>query len=147
MDKAHPLSTPIVIRSLNIKKDPYRRIEGNKKVLVPEVPYLSVVRDLCTFYNALDRIFHFLWIYLLDITPHQLKGTRLVLNTSYDIYIEQLIWKYFILLIIEISILLDMQIRVISLILIRGFLVVMPSFLDVLLKRLWQLLPPIMLRF
>ena len=29
MDKAHPLSTPMVVRSFDIKKDPYRPIEEN----------------------------------------------------------------------------------------------------------------------
>ena len=42
MDKAHPLSTPLVIRSLDIKKDPYHPIEENEEVLGLKVPYLSV---------------------------------------------------------------------------------------------------------
>ena len=46
MDKAHPLSTPMVIRSLDIKKDPYRPREKNEKVLGPEVPYLSAIGAL-----------------------------------------------------------------------------------------------------
>ncbi|KAM2349142.1 hypothetical protein ACFX1X_012683 [Malus domestica] len=41
MDKAYPLSTPMVIRSLDIKKDPFRPKEDNEMVLGPEVPYLS----------------------------------------------------------------------------------------------------------
>ena len=46
MDKAHPLSTLMVVRSLNIKKDPYCSIEENEEVLGPKLPYLSVVRAL-----------------------------------------------------------------------------------------------------
>ena len=46
MDKAHTLSTPMSIRSLDIKKDPYRPIEKNEEVLSSKVPYLSVVGAL-----------------------------------------------------------------------------------------------------
>ena len=46
MDKVHPLSTPMVVRSLNIKKDPYHPIEENEKVLGPEVLYLSAIGAL-----------------------------------------------------------------------------------------------------
>ncbi|CAM9000605.1 unnamed protein product [Rhodiola kirilowii] len=40
MDKAHPLSTPMVVRSLNIEKDPFRPRSNNEEILGPEVPYL-----------------------------------------------------------------------------------------------------------
>ena len=43
MDKAHPLSSQIVIRSLNVKKDPFRHWEKSEELLGPEVPYLSVI--------------------------------------------------------------------------------------------------------
>jgi hypothetical protein len=43
MNKSHPLSTPMVVRSLDVKKDPYRPRENNEKVLGPKVPYLSVI--------------------------------------------------------------------------------------------------------
>jgi Reverse transcriptase (RNA-dependent DNA polymerase) len=43
MDKAHPLSTPMIVRSLDMKKDPYRPRENNEKALDPEVPYLSAI--------------------------------------------------------------------------------------------------------
>ena len=42
MDKIHSLSTPMVLRSLDIKKYPYRPIEENEEVLGLKVPYLSV---------------------------------------------------------------------------------------------------------
>jgi Reverse transcriptase (RNA-dependent DNA polymerase) len=51
MDKSHPLSTPMVVRSLNVKKDLYRSRENNKKVLGPEVPYLSVIGTLMYLAN------------------------------------------------------------------------------------------------
>ena len=46
MDMAYPLSTPTVVRSLDIKKDPYYLIEENEEVLGPEVPYLSAIGAL-----------------------------------------------------------------------------------------------------
>ncbi|KAM1848657.1 hypothetical protein ACFX14_012762 [Malus domestica] len=46
MDKAYPLSTPMVVRSLDIKKDPFRPKEDDELVLGPEVPYLSVIDAL-----------------------------------------------------------------------------------------------------
>uniref|UniRef100_A0A2N9ITN2 Reverse transcriptase Ty1/copia-type domain-containing protein n=1 Tax=Fagus sylvatica TaxID=28930 RepID=A0A2N9ITN2_FAGSY len=44
MDKAHPLSTPMVVRSLDVKKDPFRPQEVGEETLGPEVPYLSAIR-------------------------------------------------------------------------------------------------------
>ncbi|KAM1739723.1 hypothetical protein ACFX11_015396 [Malus domestica] len=38
MDKAYPLSTPIVVRSLDIKKDPFLPKEDDELVFGPEVP-------------------------------------------------------------------------------------------------------------
>jgi hypothetical protein len=51
MDKAHPLSIPMpmVVRSLDVKKDPYRPQENNEKTLSPEVPYLSKLEHILFF--------------------------------------------------------------------------------------------------
>ena len=46
MDKAYPLSTPMVVRSLDIKKDPFRPKQDNEDILGPEVPYLSAIGAL-----------------------------------------------------------------------------------------------------
>jgi hypothetical protein len=46
MDKPHPLSTLMVVRSLDVKKDHYRPQENNEKALGPEVPYLSAIGAL-----------------------------------------------------------------------------------------------------
>ena len=46
MDNAHPLSAPMVVLSLDIKKDPYRPIEKNEEELGLEVPHLSAVEAL-----------------------------------------------------------------------------------------------------
>ena len=36
MDKAHPLSTPMVGQSLDVKKDPFRPKEDDEETLGPE---------------------------------------------------------------------------------------------------------------
>ncbi|KAJ9541904.1 hypothetical protein OSB04_028410 [Centaurea solstitialis] len=51
MDKAHPLSTPMVVRSLDPKKDPFRPHENEEELLRPEVPYLSAIGALMYLAN------------------------------------------------------------------------------------------------
>ncbi|KAL6530068.1 hypothetical protein OROMI_028713 [Orobanche minor] len=46
MDKAHPVSTPMIGRSLDIKKDPFRPKEDDKELLGAEIPYLSAIGAL-----------------------------------------------------------------------------------------------------
>ena len=46
MDEAHPLSTPMVVRSLDPKNDPFRPKEDGEIILGPEVPYLSAIGAL-----------------------------------------------------------------------------------------------------
>jgi hypothetical protein len=60
MDKAHPLSTPMVVRSLDVKKDPYRTRENNEKDFGPEVPYLSAIGALMYLANNRYMILLFL---------------------------------------------------------------------------------------
>ncbi|KAK2436707.1 putative mitochondrial protein [Trifolium repens] len=51
MDKCHPLSTPMVVRSLDVKKDPFRPREEDEELLGPEVPYLSAIGALMYLAN------------------------------------------------------------------------------------------------
>jgi hypothetical protein len=51
MDKTHPLSTPMIVRSLDVKKDPYRPRKNNEKAFGPEVPYLSTIGVLMYLAN------------------------------------------------------------------------------------------------
>ncbi|KAJ9539391.1 hypothetical protein OSB04_032124 [Centaurea solstitialis] len=46
MDKAHPASTPMIGRSLDIKKDPFRPKDDDEEVLGAEIPYLSAIGAL-----------------------------------------------------------------------------------------------------
>ncbi|KAG7584130.1 Reverse transcriptase RNA-dependent DNA polymerase [Arabidopsis suecica] len=52
MDKATPLSTPMVVRSLNVESDPFRPPEENEEILGPEVPYLSAIGALMYLANC-----------------------------------------------------------------------------------------------
>nr|GEX74062.1 retrovirus-related Pol polyprotein from transposon TNT 1-94 [Tanacetum cinerariifolium] len=46
MDKSHSLSTLMVVRTLDVKKDPFRPRDVDEEILGPEVPYLSVIEAL-----------------------------------------------------------------------------------------------------
>ena len=46
MDQVNPLSSPMVVRSLNVKNNPFRPSKKNEELLDPEVPYLSVIDAL-----------------------------------------------------------------------------------------------------
>ncbi|KAK9150854.1 hypothetical protein Syun_009163 [Stephania yunnanensis] len=52
MDKAHPLSSPMVVRSLDVDKDPFRPHESDEELLGPEVPYLSAIGALMYLANC-----------------------------------------------------------------------------------------------
>ena len=46
MDKAYPLSTPMVVRLFKPHKDLFRPKEPDEEILGPEVPYLNAIRAL-----------------------------------------------------------------------------------------------------
>ncbi|CAA7045307.1 unnamed protein product [Microthlaspi erraticum] len=52
MDKATPLSSPMVNRSLDVNKDPFRPIEDSEEMLGPEVPYMSAIGALMYLANC-----------------------------------------------------------------------------------------------
>ena len=51
MDKAHPLSTPMVGWSLDVKKDLFRPQEDDEETLGPEITYLSAIGALMYLAN------------------------------------------------------------------------------------------------
>ncbi|XP_049381128.1 secreted RxLR effector protein 161-like [Solanum stenotomum] len=51
MDKSHPLSTSMVVRSLDIKKDPFRPQEKDEEIFGDETPYLNAIRALMHLAN------------------------------------------------------------------------------------------------
>ena len=53
MDKAHPLNSPMILRSLEVDKDPFRpKDEKGEELLGPEVPYLSAIGALMYLANC-----------------------------------------------------------------------------------------------
>jgi hypothetical protein len=52
MENAHPLSTPMVVRSLDVKKDQFRPQEDDEEILGPKVPYLSAIGALMYLANC-----------------------------------------------------------------------------------------------
>ena len=46
MDKAYPLSSPMIVKSLDAEKNPFRPKEENEALLSPEIPYLSAIGAL-----------------------------------------------------------------------------------------------------
>jgi len=66
IEKSHPLSTPMVVRSLDVENDPFRPREEGEELLGHEVPYLSAIGalmyltnntrpDVSFFFNLLSR--------------------------------------------------------------------------------------------
>ena len=53
MDKSYPAKTPMVVRSLDIEKDPFRpREKEEEEILRPHVPYLSAIGALMYLANS-----------------------------------------------------------------------------------------------
>ena len=52
MDKSYPTKTPMVVRSLDVEKDPFRPQEEEEEILGPHVPYLSAVGALMYLANS-----------------------------------------------------------------------------------------------
>ena len=56
MDKANPLSSPMIVRSLDVKQDLFRPFEKGKELLSPEDPLVY----LCILLTILGQILLFL---------------------------------------------------------------------------------------
>jgi hypothetical protein len=52
MDECYPLRTPMIVRSLEADKDPFRPKEEDEQGLGPEVPYLSAIGALMYLANC-----------------------------------------------------------------------------------------------
>jgi hypothetical protein len=83
MEKAHPLSTPIVVRSLNVKKDHFHHREDDEEIFGPKIPYLSAIGALMYLANCtqLDIAFsiNFLARYSSAPTRRHWNGVKHVL--------------------------------------------------------------------
>ena len=81
MDKGHPLSSPMVVRSLDVKKDPFRPCEKGEELLGPEVPYLSVIGALMYLANCTCHAPNPGPTRLTN--PNQIRGARSYTGTLY----------------------------------------------------------------
>jgi hypothetical protein len=52
MDKSYPSKTPMVVRSIDMEKDPFRPCDDGEKILGPKIPYLSVIGALMYLANC-----------------------------------------------------------------------------------------------
>ena len=52
MDKTHPLNSPIVVRSLDVKNDLFHTKEDDEETLGFEVPYFSAIGALIYLMNC-----------------------------------------------------------------------------------------------
>ena len=84
MDKSHPLSSPMVVRSLEVSKDPFRSKEENEELLGLEAPYLSAIGALTYLanYTRLDIAFsiNLLARYSSALTTRHWNGIKQVLR-------------------------------------------------------------------
>jgi hypothetical protein len=87
MDKTHPLSTPMVVRSLDMKKNPFRPHKDNRELLSLEVPYCSAIGVLMYLANntRLDITFSVNLLARYSSSPGDI---RMKLNTFFIIYKE-----------------------------------------------------------
>ena len=80
MDKADPLNTPMIVRSLDVKRDPFRPQEDNEEILGPEVPYMSAIGALIYLANCTrpDITFavNLLARYSSELTKRHWKGIK-----------------------------------------------------------------------
>jgi hypothetical protein len=73
MDKSYPTKTPMVVRSLNVEKDPFRPREKGEEILGPHVSYLSAVGALMYLANNTRPDIEFVVNLLEDIVLHLLN--------------------------------------------------------------------------
>jgi hypothetical protein len=86
MIKAHPLKTPMVMRSLERDRDQFRPKSDDKKSLVPEVPYLSAIGSLMYLANCTMPTISFA---LNLLTRYSVNPTRM-----HWVYVETIL-RYF----------------------------------------------------
>ena len=83
MDKSYPTKTSMIVRSLDVKNDPFRPRE-EKEILGPHVPYLSAIGALMYLANSTwpDIAFavNFLTRHSAEPTKRHWVGVKIVLR-------------------------------------------------------------------
>ena len=57
MDNTHHLNTPMVVRSLNAKNNPFWPPEKDEEILGSKVSYLSAIEELMYLQIAQDQVY------------------------------------------------------------------------------------------
>ncbi|KAL0302617.1 UNVERIFIED_CONTAM: hypothetical protein Sangu_3089700 [Sesamum angustifolium] len=84
----------MVIRSLDVNKDPFRPPTHNDEILGPEVPYLSAIGALMYLANNTRPDIAFSVNLLARYSSTPTRDIGMVSNTFYVIYVEQVTWDY-----------------------------------------------------
>jgi hypothetical protein len=86
MDKAYPSKTPMIVRTLERDKDPFRPRDEGEEILGPEYPYLSAIGALMYLANNTrpDIAFavNLLARYSASPTKRYWTGTKIFFDTS-----------------------------------------------------------------
>ena len=79
IDSCHPLSSPMVVKSLNVNKYPFHPLKEREEILGPEVPYLSAIGALLYLANNTrpDIAFIINLLTKYSATPTQHTGKEL----------------------------------------------------------------------
>ena len=81
---SYPSKTPMVVRSLDLKKDPFRPRDDEEQTLGPEFPYLSAIGALMYLANNTRPDIAFAVNLLASITLLQQNDTGLALRIFSD---------------------------------------------------------------
>ena len=84
MAEEHPLSSLVVVRSLDVQNDSFRPCENGEELLGLEVPYLSVIGEIMYLANC-TRLDNFFFVNLLvrpsfALTQRHLNGIKHILR-------------------------------------------------------------------
>jgi hypothetical protein len=90
MNNAHPLSTPMILRSLDAKKHPFQPLEKDEEIRGHEVTYLSATRALMYFTNCTIPYIAFVVNLYARYSSTPTKNTRMSSNIYFDIFMGQL---------------------------------------------------------
>ena len=95
MDKAHRLSSPMVIRSLGIKKTNFILAKKMKNYLVLKYHILVLLVHLCILPIVHPETLLCLSIYYRDVVLLQLEDIRMISNIYCVIFVKLLVGVYF----------------------------------------------------